>query len=269
VEIASILCLIEIYSGAPGEDEALACLGKLIAFRQKRRRDARKKGDPFVRPFLWIITAGRPTGVLAAMAAVPARGWPRGIYFSPGVLRDAHRSRRAGSAGPAKGTGGLLRVGIVVASELPRDRSTILVRLMAGGAVLAGAIADLDALPRDAHEHAVALQIVLRLRHALGSKPQRTDEEQEFIVSTENMVEKLHEEGRRQGEQAHARATLRRILSKRELAPSHQDEARIERCADLGTLDRWIEQALAAQSVDEALRVDPAPPRRRRAARAS
>src|SRR6202041_400586 len=41
--IASIVCLIEMYSGSPDEDETLACLGKLIAFRQRRRRDTSKK----------------------------------------------------------------------------------------------------------------------------------------------------------------------------------------------------------------------------------
>src|SRR5271169_1591377 len=68
--LASVLCLLEIYSGAPDEDEVLACIGKLIAFRQQRRREARKKkkksqqAETFVKPFLWIIAAGRPTAVL-------------------------------------------------------------------------------------------------------------------------------------------------------------------------------------------------------------
>ncbi len=33
--LASIVCLIELYSGAPREDDALACLGKLIAFHRR------------------------------------------------------------------------------------------------------------------------------------------------------------------------------------------------------------------------------------------
>jgi hypothetical protein len=62
----------------------------------------------------------------------------------------------------------LYRVGIVVASELPRDRSTILVRLMAAGPALPAAIADLAALPEDAPERSVAEPIVVNLQHALG-----------------------------------------------------------------------------------------------------
>jgi hypothetical protein len=47
---------------------------------------------------------------------------------------------------------------------------------------------------------------------------------------------------------------LRRVLSMRQLAPSRRAEAQIDRCNDLSTLDRWIAQALVAQSVAEALR---------------
>jgi hypothetical protein len=56
-------------------------------------------------------------------------------------------------------------VGIVVARELPRDRSTILVRLMAAGPsrALSDALVDLAALPEDAHERTVAEGIVVHL----------------------------------------------------------------------------------------------------------
>ena len=51
-----------------------------------------------------------------------------------------------------------------MASELPRDRSTILVRIMAGGAALPRALADLAALPAGAYERDVASMDVLELR---------------------------------------------------------------------------------------------------------
>ncbi len=231
--LASVLCLIEVYSGAPGEDETLACLGKLIAFRQKRRRDARKQrkrpspASTFTKPFLWIITAGRPTTVLDELGAAPSPAWPPGVYFSPA----------------------LFRAGIVVASELPRERSTLLVRLVAAGPLLPHAIDDLGALPADAHERAVAAQILLRLRETLGGKPHRTREEQEFIMSTQDIVEKLRDEGRL----TQGRAVVRRVLALRGLATSAADEARIDGCADLATLDRWLDRAVTAQSAAEAL----------------
>ncbi len=260
--MASIVCLLEIYSGAPDEDETLACLGKLIAFRQRRRREASKKkratpppAETFVRPFVWILSAGRPAAVLSALGAIPAPGWPPGVHFAPGALHGAGGERLDGLGG----MGGLLRLGIVVASELPRERSTILVRLMAGGQVLKGALEDLSALPADAHEHAVASTILLALQHALESKPNRTNEEKELTVDLQKMGERLLEKAskkaRNEGHLEQARSALRRVLAVRGLATSPDDEARIEACTTLATLERWLDQALTASNVTEALRV--------------
>jgi hypothetical protein len=273
--LASVLCLIEIFSGAPGEEKVLDCIGKLIAFRQQRRLDAKrperrrghqeaprgrrrqavdttptrddeeaKPAPPLVKPYLWIITAGRPASVLSSLGAVPAEGWPPGVYVSPGEPLDTG-DRLAGVPEP----GGMLRVGIVVASELPRDRSTILVRLMAGGAALPVALADLAELPADAYERDVASMDVLELRQALGSKPNRTVEEEEFIVSTQNIVEKLRNEAR--AEEA-ARAVLTVLRVRGVMVPDAAHE-RIVAQKDMGRLERWLEKAAFASSVGEVI----------------
>jgi hypothetical protein len=38
--LASVACLVELLSSAPGEEKVIDCVGKLLAFRQKRRREA-------------------------------------------------------------------------------------------------------------------------------------------------------------------------------------------------------------------------------------
>ncbi len=76
---------------------------------------------------------------------------------------------------------GLFRVGVVVASELPRDRSTLLVRLIVAGPLFAQAIEDLSALPADAHERAVAERILRRFEEELGEKAERTVKEEEVL----------------------------------------------------------------------------------------
>jgi hypothetical protein len=129
--IASAVCLIEIYGHAPSAEEFRACLAKHIAFWQKRAREARAHNrkrrqqrqlpEAFRDPSLWIIAAGSPAAILTKLELKPARGWPAGVYFFGDDV---------------------LRVGIVVASELPRNRSTILVRLMAAGPLLAPAVED-------------------------------------------------------------------------------------------------------------------------------
>jgi hypothetical protein len=251
--LASVLCLIEIFSQAPGEDQVLACVGKLIAFRQQRARAFRKKratrrrkGEPagaFVQPFLWIITAGRPTTVLAALGAGPAAGWPPGVYFGPD----------------------LFHMGIIVASELPRDRSTLLVRLMAAGPLLTAAIEDLGALPDDAHERAVAEQILLNLRSALGKKPKRTAAEQEFIMTMHKTWADARKEGRDEGHRegrveghregrVEARATdVLTVLRARGVAVPDAARERILAQRDPELLLRWLEKAAVVASAAEVI----------------
>jgi hypothetical protein len=235
--LAAFLCLLELFSYAPDEDEVLACVGKLIAFRQKharafrqrRARNARGRegAETFIKPFVWIITAGRPTAVLTELGGSPIEGWPAGVYFSAA----------------------LFRVGIVVASELPWDRSTLLVRLMAAGPLLPRAIEDLGALPADAPERVVAEQILLNLQHVLGKKESRTPEEQEFIVTMHNTWEKAREEGRAEGA---ARALLT-TLRVRGIAVSDAVRERILAQKDLERLERWHERAVVAASIDDVL----------------
>ncbi len=51
-----------------------------------------------------------------------------------------------------------------------------------------------------------------------------------------------------------ARSMLRRVLARRKLEVSPDDQARIEACADLDTLERWHDEAVTAASAAEALR---------------
>ena len=65
--------------------------------------------------------------------------------------------------------------------------------------------------------------------------------------------QQLKEEGRWEGRLTEARAALRRVLTRRQLMPSKDDDARIEACTDPATLARWLDQAITATSVADAL----------------
>lgn len=49
------------------------------------------------------------------------------------------------------------------------------------------------------------------------------------------------------------RAHLRRILERRQLTPTRAEDARIEACTDLATLERWLDRAVTASRVADAL----------------
>jgi len=73
---------------------------------------------------------------------------------------------------------------------------------------------------------------------------------QVLLEASPQMQEQLIEKGRF----TEARAALRRVLARRQILLSQDDEARIEACSDLATLESWLDQAVTAVSASEALR---------------
>jgi hypothetical protein len=49
------------------------------------------------------------------------------------------------------------------------------------------------------------------------------------------------------------RASLRRVLERRQLTPSEDEDARIEACTDIATLERWHDRAVTSASVSDVL----------------
>jgi hypothetical protein len=179
-----------------------------------------------------LLVQGRWRAV--GFTALP--GWPAGVYCQGG---DVYRVR------------------IVVASELPRDRSTLLVRLMAAGPGLVDALADLAALPDDAHERGVAEGIVVHLQSRLARKSSRTLEEEELIVIIQGGFKEARALGRDEGralgraEQA-ARAVLT-VFHVRGVAVPDEARERILAEKDPSLLERWLERAVLAVSASEVI----------------
>lgn len=61
------------------------------------------------------------------------------------------------------------------------------------------------------------------------------------------------QEGRLAGLLIGTRDSLRRVLAGRQLTPSKDDDARIEACTDLATLERWHDRAITAASISDVL----------------
>ena len=240
--LAAVLCLLEIYGHAPSGAEIRACLGKHLAHwdecerkaraENRRRKEKNLPSEPIIEPFLWIIAAGASAPMLRKIEVKTAPGWPPGVYF----FGD-----------------NVLRVGVVVASELPRDRTTLLVRIMAAGPALPEAIADLAALPEDAHERAVAEQILVHLRHVIGKKPSQSPEEEEFIVTMQGSWKDARKLGREEGRAEGEASALLTVLRGRGIAVTDAARERILAEKDPARIERWIEKASVAGSFAEVL----------------
>jgi len=144
-------------------------------------------------------------------------------------------------------------VRIVLARELPRERSTLLVRLMAAGPLLPQALADLAALPRDAHERAVAEQILLNLQSALGQKPSRTPDEQEFIVNMYSTWTDARNMGLDEGRTEARAGDVLTVLRVRGIAVPEVTREQILSQKDAARLERWLERAVVAHSLAEVI----------------
>lgn len=57
----------------------------------------------------------------------------------------------------------------------------------------------------------------------------------------------------REGRVTEAHSMLRRVLARRKLALSPEDEARINACTDLSTLEQWVDRALEVNTASDAL----------------
>jgi hypothetical protein len=77
----------------------------------------------------------------------------------------------------------------------------------------------------------------------------------DFLLETSpQKKQQLQKEGQKEGWLAATRAFLRRVLANRQLTPSQDDDARIDACTDLATLERWLDRASNATSVSDVLR---------------
>ncbi len=92
---------------------------------------------------------------------------------------------------------------LVVVSELPVARDTLLVRLLGAGSVLKHAITELQSLPAEAPERRLALPVLLlRLHLAVPIDPaQQTSDDQEFLMNTHEIVETWRREAAQEGVQ--------------------------------------------------------------------
>ncbi|WP_434047141.1 MULTISPECIES: hypothetical protein [Sorangium] len=215
--LAETACTIEAYSDTPSAEEARACVEKHLAvWRGRAARDRAAEA-----PFLWMLSTGRPAAVLGGLCTAPMAGWPAGVYEGSGLLRTA----------------------LIVLSELPRVRSTLLIRLMGGGRVLREAIEDFRRLPLDAPERAIGLGPLLRFRAAIAEVGPATPEEEEIVMTTQELVEQFIEQGRTQGMAqgiVHGMAQATIELYEARFGPMPQVlRAAVEAMRDLPTLRAW------------------------------
>jgi hypothetical protein len=240
-ELGAEPAMFEPFSDTPGPRELRACLRKQLVWHHELERRARAAagdltGDdaepprPVPFPALVVLSPGRPETVLALYGFKPVRP---GLYtLAPGF-----------------------GVRIVVLSELPSTRETVLVRL-GSERLRADAIAEILQMPEDAWERRTAEPLLVKFDLSPGAGA--TVEEMMNVAEIQQQVEeakqKLRDEGRRDGQRQGERQGERRLLLK-QLRSRFGDlpqaiVARVE-AAEPDTLEGWGERVLTAKSLAE------------------
>src|SRR5262249_27777555 len=220
----------------PGGEERRVCLRKHAEFRSFLSR--RKALPPL--PIQWVISSGRPDAGIDGLGFRPMTGGRSGIYERPPLPCTR----------------------LVVVSELPVARGTLLMRLLGAGSVLKQAIAELWALPAEAPERRLALPVLLRLRLTVPTDPaQQTSDDQEFLMNTQDIVDTWRreaiqegvEQGVKQGlEQGERKLLLRQLRRRFGAAVDGEIERRVA-TASVEQIEIWAERVLSATTLVELL----------------
>jgi hypothetical protein len=250
--------LFEPFHDTPNLWKVRRCLNKQHAWHHELERRAR-------------VSVGPPRE--GGEEPAPEVPFPALVVIGPGVpatVLDAYACQEV-EPGVYHGVWGLaLRV--VVLSELPRTRETLLLRLLGKGPTLRDALADLAKLPEDAWERSIVTPLLVHfqlIEHATTEEDTVSaeirawfEEYQRKLRSEahhEGVLEGRHEgllegllEGREEGRAEGERRALLRLLRVRfgDLPP--EMIARVE-VANLGDLERWGARLFAARTLDEVL----------------
>jgi hypothetical protein len=219
---------LEFFHNTPSGEDLRMCLSKHGEFRHFLSR--RRTLPPL--PVQWVISSGRPDAGIEGLGFRPMPGGLPGIYESPPL----HFTR------------------LVVVSELPVTRDTLLVRLLGAGSVLKHAIAELLALPDEAPERRLALPVLLDLRLAVpADEAQQTSDDQEFLMRTYPAVEAWHRKAVQEGMEQGERKVLLRQLRRRFGAEVDGEIERRVAAARAEQIEIWSDRVLSASTLAEVL----------------
>ena len=232
-EVGAEPAMFEPFSETPSLRQVRACFRKQLVWHHELERRARvAAGDvseeekepprPVPFPVVVFLSPGRPETVLDAYRFVEVRP---GLYaLAPGFAAR-----------------------LVVLSELPRTRATVLMRL-GSEKLRAGAIAEILQMSEDAWERRTAEPLLVKLdpRPGPGASPEEMMHLAEIQQQVEEARQKLREEGEQKGERRFLLKQLRVRFG--ELTP--EAVARVE-AAEPDALEAWGERLLAARSLDE------------------
>ena len=213
------------------------CVTKAVDLRAARR--AGRKLSTVVGPSLCVIAPSMSADLADAADARPVPGGPPGLYTLAPMWRTT----------------------IVVVDELPRDASTLWLRLLGRGAVQAGAMKELLEMDEEEPLREGTLELLVGWRESLPASTDQSEEEREMAMNLDRIYEGWEQKIKAEGK---AEAVLT-VLDGRGLTVTAAQRKQVLACTDLALLDVWLRGAGTTASVKALLAGGAAPrPREKR-----
>jgi hypothetical protein len=195
--------MVECYQHPPSMAVWRQCIQKQVALQSKLKADY---------PWLYVISAGRPTTLIRQGRLLPLEGWPRGFY----------------EGAP------LYQARLIVVSELPKRPETLLLRLLGTGPTLEAAGDELTRLPEASWERETASAVLPAFRLSMSDVQEST-----MIQPYQDMYEKWVREQRAIGEQIGIEKGIEKGIAKgieKGIEKGLEEAARKSREATVATL---------------------------------
>jgi|HubBroStandDraft_1064217.scaffolds.fasta_scaffold260728_1 hypothetical protein len=223
------VCLFEICSTPPDEDEMLDLHCKQMNLRNRRRQQGETGAEAM--PRLWVLCWGRPAKAFAALGVEPDKN------------QGFHRLSLP-----------WMKVGIIVLPELERTRQTLVLRLMGPPRIREEALAEIQAIPPTDPEYMAIHTLLAALRHAIErDKLIPEEEKQAFMTPARAEIERLLTRAKSEGTTLAMRALLQDTFSLRFDAPLPSDLVdRLQATEDAALLRRAHAVAISATDQDSA-----------------
>ncbi|NJR56822.1 MAG: DUF4351 domain-containing protein [Acaryochloris sp. CRU_2_0] len=211
--IAQTPCLLEPFRNQPTPAEIRSCLLKLYQAHGDYERKARREHERIPEndlPYLWILASSASENLLNGFGVSSNEDWGSGVYFLHPSLRTA----------------------IIAINQLPRDETTLLLRLLGKGQTQNQAVDEVIAFDTREPRRAAILRLLANWKISIEITGQVEAEEELMMALTQAYLEweqQTEQRGEAKGRHEEGQSLILRLLTRRigDISPDLQAQIQV------------------------------------------
>ena len=148
---------------------------------------------------------------------------------------------------------------VVVLSELPRNRETLLLRLLGSHEMRKQALAEIHEIPKGDPDFNAMISLLTYVQGIIERDPRIPHPEKEDIMTAMRQeFERFRQSLRQEGVHDTKVHYVLTVLAARGIPVNDNAQAQIAACEDGGLLDTWLKRAAIAERIEDVLLDKPA-----------